>query len=92
VATYTPLLVADRYVMVRSSQNMGHFALANYGGSVTYKLFDKSLTLTGSVYGATNGANRREPLAARKDSHNATQKTYGFTANKNSAMQTVPKQ
>lgn len=51
VATYTPLLAADRYIMVRSSQNMGHFAMASYGGSVTYKLFDKSLTLTGSVYG-----------------------------------------
>ncbi len=57
VATYTPILVEDKYMMVRSSENMGHYSIAHYGGSITYKLFNKSLTLTGSIYGREDWRN-----------------------------------
>ena len=44
-------------MMVRSSENMGHYSIAHYGGSITYKLFNKSLTLTGSIYGREDWRN-----------------------------------
>ena len=52
VATYMPMLSGDRYMMVASSQNMGRFSALGYGGSVTYRLFNRSLTLTGKISGS----------------------------------------